>query len=43
MLVFLDIIDGVLNMYGSSCRTFMKPYGQHIEPHLIKEKYERYC
>ena len=33
-LIFLDI-DGVLNMYGSSSRTFMKPYGQHIEPHLV--------
>lgn len=34
-LIFLDI-DGVLNMYGASCRTFMKPYGQHIEPHLVQ-------
>lgn len=34
-IIFLDI-DGVLNMYGSSCRTFMKPYGQHIEPHLVQ-------
>ena len=34
-IIFLDI-DGVLNMYGSSCRTFMKPYGQHIEPHLAQ-------
>lgn len=33
-LIFLDI-DGVLNMYGSSSRTFMKPYGQHIERHLV--------
>ena len=33
-VVFLDI-DGVLNMYGASYRTFMKPYGQHIEPHLV--------
>ena len=33
-IIFLDI-DGVLNMYGSSYRTFMKPYGQHIEPHLV--------
>jgi len=33
-IIFLDI-DGVLNMYGSSSRTFMKPYGQHIEPHLV--------
>ena len=33
-VIFLDI-DGVLNMYGASCRTFMKPYGQHIEPHLV--------
>lgn len=33
-ILFLDI-DGVLNMYGASCRTFMKPYGQHIEPHLV--------
>ena len=33
-LIFLDI-DGVMNMYGSSSRTFMKPYGQHIEPHLV--------
>ena len=22
-------------MYGSTPRTFMKPYGQHIEPHLV--------
>ena len=34
-LIFLDI-DGVLNMCGSSSRTFMKPYGQHIEPHLVQ-------
>lgn len=34
-VIFLDI-DGVLNMYGSSSRTFMKPYGQHIEPHLVQ-------
>ena len=34
-IVFLDI-DGVLNMYGSSYRTFMKPYGQHIEPHIVQ-------
>ena len=33
-VIFLDI-DGVLNMYGASYRTFMKPWGQHIEPHLI--------
>lgn len=33
-VIFLDI-DGVLNMYGASCSTFMKPYGQHIEPHLV--------
>lgn len=33
-IIFLDV-DGVLNMYGSSCRTFMKPYRQHIEPHLV--------
>lgn len=33
--LFLDI-DGVLNMYGESSRTFMKPYGQHIEPHLVQ-------
>lgn len=33
-IIFLDV-DGVLNMYGESCRTFMKPYGQHIEPHTI--------
>lgn len=33
-VIFLDI-DGVLNMYGASYRTFMKPLGQHIEPHLI--------
>lgn len=33
-IIFLDI-DGVLNMYGASSRTFMKPYGQHIEPHLV--------
>ena len=34
-IIFLDI-DGVLNMYGSSSRTFMKPYGQHIEPHIVQ-------
>lgn len=34
-VIFLDI-DGVLNMYGASCRTFMKDYGQHIEPHLVQ-------
>ena len=34
-LIFLDI-DGVMNMYGSTSRTFMKPYGQHIEPHLVQ-------
>ena len=34
-VIFLDI-DGVLNMYGASARTFMKPYGQHIEPHLVQ-------
>lgn len=33
-IIFLDI-DGVLNMYGSSYRTFMKPFGQHIELHLV--------
>jgi len=33
-IIFLDI-DGVLNMYGESSRTFMKDYGQHIEPHLV--------
>ena len=33
-IIFLDV-DGVLNMYGSSYITFMKPYGQHIEPHLV--------
>ena len=33
-IIFLDV-DGVLNMYGSSSRTFMKPYGQHIEQHLV--------
>jgi hypothetical protein len=33
-IIFLDI-DGVMNMYGSSSRTFMKPYGHHIEPHLV--------
>lgn len=33
-IIFLDI-DGVMNMYGNSSRTFMKPYGQHIEPHLV--------
>jgi len=33
-IIFLDI-DGVMNMDGSSSRTFMKPYGQHIEPHLV--------
>ena len=33
-VIFLDI-DGVMNMYGVSSRTFMKPYGQHIEPHLV--------
>lgn len=34
-IIFLDI-DGVLNMFGASSRTFMKPYGQHIEPHLTQ-------
>lgn len=33
-IIFLDI-DGVMNMYGSSSRTFMKDYGQHIEPHIV--------
>jgi len=33
-VLFLDV-DGVLNMYGSSYRTFMKPWGQHIEPHIV--------
>ena len=33
-IIFLDI-DGVMNMYGASSRTFMKDYGQHIEPHLV--------
>ena len=33
-IIFLDI-DGVMNMYGVSARTFRKPYGQHIEPHLV--------
>lgn len=23
-------------MYGSSYRTFMKPWGQHIEPHIVQ-------
>lgn len=34
-IVFLDI-DGVLNIMSDSYRTFMKPYGQHIEPHLVE-------
>lgn len=34
-IIFLDV-DGVLNMYGSSYRTFMKPWGQHIEPHIVQ-------
>lgn len=34
-VLFLDI-DGVLNMFGNSYRTFMKPYGQHIEPHIVQ-------
>lgn len=34
-IIFLDI-DGVLNMQGSSSRTFMKPSGQHIEPHIVQ-------
>ena len=34
-IIFLDI-DGVMNMYGSTSRTFMKPYGQHIEPHIVQ-------
>ena len=33
-IIFLDI-DGVINMYGASSRTFMKDYGQHIEQHLV--------
>ena len=33
-IIFLDI-DGVMNMYGASSRTFMKDYGQHIEPHIV--------
>lgn len=33
-IIFLDV-DGVLNIMSDSYRTFMKPYGQHIEPHLI--------
>jgi hypothetical protein len=33
-IIFLDI-DGVMNMFGSSSRTFMKPYGHHIERHLV--------
>ena len=34
-IIFLDI-DGVLNIMSNSYRTFMKPYGQHIEPHLVQ-------
>jgi len=34
-LIFLDV-DGVLNIMSNSYRTFMKPYGQHIEPHLVQ-------
>ena len=34
-ILFLDI-DGVLNIMSNSYRTFMKPYGQHIEPHLVQ-------
>ncbi len=34
-VIFLDV-DGVLNIMGDSYRTFMKPYGQHIEPHLVQ-------
>lgn len=34
-IIFLDV-DGVLNIMSDSYRTFMKPYGQHIEPHLVE-------
>ena len=34
-IIFLDV-DGVLNIMSNSYRTFMKPYGQHIEPHLVQ-------
>tara|TARA_R110000772_G_scaffold5454_7_gene19517 strand:+ start:1790 stop:2248 length:459 start_codon:yes stop_codon:yes gene_type:complete len=34
-VIFLDV-DGVLNVMSDSYRTFMKPYGQHIEPHLVE-------
>ena len=34
-VIFLDV-DGVLNIMSNSYRTFMKPYGQHIEPHLVQ-------
>ena len=33
-IIFLDV-DGVLNVMSDSYRTFMKPYGQHIEAHLV--------
>jgi len=32
-ILFLDI-DGVVNIQSPSYNTFMKPYGNHIEPHL---------
>lgn len=34
-IIFLDV-DGVLNIMSDSYRTFMKPRGQHIEPHLVQ-------
>jgi len=34
-VIFLDV-DGVLNIMGGSYRTFMKPYGHHIEYHLVQ-------
>lgn len=34
-IIFLDV-DGVLNIMSESYNTFMKPYSQHIEPHLIQ-------
>lgn len=34
-VIFLDI-DGVLNIFSTSYRTLAKPYGQHIEPHLVE-------
>lgn len=34
-VIFLDV-DGVLNVMSDSYRTFMKPYGEHIEPWLVQ-------